>query len=217
MNRTANISLTWVAFIVTLILLVQQMLLRSFTPETATLESFYHVGVMAVMVSALALIIMPRRRVAYLLGFLVCAALMGWALWLQFGEDLEPCPLCMFQRVAVCAVGLVFLIAFLHNPRRGGAIGYALATLAIAGVGAALATRQVWLQALPPDQVPACGMGLSYMMDTMPFIDVILRTLQGSGECADTGWVLLDLSIAGWSLVFFIAMIVAAFAVIRRD
>ncbi|MBS0321886.1 MAG: disulfide bond formation protein B [Proteobacteria bacterium] len=160
---------------------------------------------------------MPPRRVAYLLGFLVCAGLMGWALWLQFGQDLEPCPLCMFQRVAVCAVGIVFLAAFLQNPRRGGATGYALATLVLAGAGAALAARQVWLQSLPADQVPACGMGLSYMMDTMPFTAVILKTLQGTGECAEKGWVFLDLSIAGWSLVFFIAMIVAAFAVIRRD
>ncbi len=217
MTRTTGIPLSWVAFVVAIALLLQQILLRWFSPATASYEAFYRVGVMALAVSALALIIMPPRRIAYLLGFLVCAGLMGWALWLQFGQDLEPCPLCMFQRVAVCAVGLVFLIAFLHNPRRGGATGYAIATLVLAGAGAALAARQVWLQSLPKDQVPACGMGLSYMMDTMPFTAVILKTLQGTGECAEKGWVFLDLSIAGWSLVFFIGMIVAAFAVIRRD
>ncbi|MEO8849876.1 MAG: disulfide bond formation protein B [Casimicrobiaceae bacterium] len=160
---------------------------------------------------------MPPRRVAYLLGFLVCAALMGWALWLQFGMGLEPCPLCMFQRVAVCAVGLVFLAAFIHNPRSGGAAAYAFFTLVFAGAGAALAARQVWLQALPKDQVPSCGMGISYMLDSLPLTDVIMKTLAGSGECAEKGWVFLDLSIAGWSLVFFVAMIVAAFALIRRD
>jgi disulfide bond formation protein DsbB len=217
MTRTTGFPLAWLIFICALVLILQQLLLRSFSEDTAMLESFYQVGVMAFGVSALALIIMPPRRAAYLLGFLVCAGLMGWALWLQFGEGLEPCPLCMFQRVAVCAVGLVFLIAFLHNPNRRGAIGYAIATLIVAGAGVALAARQVWLQALPADQVPACGMGLSYMMDTMPFTAVIMRTLQGTGECAEKGWVLLDLSIAGWSLVFFIAMIVAAFAVARKD
>ena len=133
----------------------------------------YRVAVMTLGVASLALILLPPRRVAYLLGFLVCAALMGWALWLQYGEGLEPCPLCMFQRVAVCAVGVVFLIAAIHNPRRAGAAFYAVLTLLFAGAGAAFAARQIWLQSLPKDQVPSCGMGLNYMLDTLPFIDVI--------------------------------------------
>jgi disulfide bond formation protein DsbB len=87
----------------------------------------------------------------------------------------------------------------------------------VAGIGAGLASRQIWLQALPKDQVPACGMGLSYMMESMPFLDVIARVLQGTGECAEKGWVFLGLSIAGWTFVFFVGMIVAAFALIRRD
>lgn len=217
MIRYSGVPWPWVGFIVALALLLQQIALHGFEPPTTMLSSFFHVGVGALLVCTVALIILPPRRVAYLLGFLVCAALMGWALWLQFGLDLEPCPLCMFQRVAVCLVGLVFLAAFIHNPRRGGATGYALLTLVVAGAGAALAARQVWLQALPKDQVPSCGMGISYMLDTLPFTDVIMKTLAGSGECAEKGWVFLDLSIAGWSLVFFLAMIVAAFALIRRD
>ncbi|MBP8139236.1 MAG: disulfide bond formation protein B, partial [Burkholderiales bacterium] len=80
-----------------------------------------------------------------------------------------------------------------------------------------LATRQVWLQSLPKDQVPACGMGLSYMMETLPFVDVIRRVLEGSGECADKGWVFLGLSIAGWTLSFFVAIAVAGFALVKRD
>jgi len=156
-------------------------------------------------------------RVQMLFGFLVCAGLMGWAFWLQYGQGLEPCPLCMFQRVAMTSAGIVFLIAAIHNPGRRGAAFYAVLTLLIAGTGAALAARQIWLQALPKDQVPVCGMGLSYMMQTMPFADVVRRVLEGSGECAEKGWVFLGLSIAGWTFVFFGAMIAAAIALIRRD
>ena len=217
MNRYNAVAWPWVGFVVALALVAQEVVLHGSAPPSAMVASFYHVGVMALLLCTLSLIILPPRRIAYLLGFLVCAALMAWALWLQFGLDLEPCPLCMFQRVAVCLVGIVFLAGFIHNPRRGGAAGYALLTLLFAGAGAALAGRQVWLQALPKDQVPACGMGISYMLDTLPFTDVIMKTLAGSGECAEKGWVFLDLSIAGWSLVFFLAMIVAAFALIRRD
>ena len=217
MTRSSGIPLPWVGFIVALALLLEEILLRWFNPATGSIEAFYRVGVMVLALCSLALIIMPPRRIGYLLGFLVCAALMGWALWLQFGENLEPCPLCMFQRVAVCAAGIVFLVGFIQNPRRGGATVYAFLILMVAGAGASLAARQVWLQALPKDQVPACGMGISYMLDNLPFTQVIMKTLAGSGECAEKGWVFLDLSIAGWSLVFFAGMIVAAFALIRRD
>ena len=72
-----------------------------------------------------------------LLGCLVCAALMGWALWLQYGLDLDPCPLCVFQRIAVIATGVVFLIAAIHNPGRSGAVFYALLTVFVSGIGAA--------------------------------------------------------------------------------
>jgi disulfide bond formation protein DsbB len=152
-----------------------------------------------------------------MLAFCVCAGLIGYALYMQYVDGLDPCPLCIFQRVAVTVMGLVFLVAAFHNPGRTGAIAYALLQLVVGGAGIALATRQVWLQSLPKDQVPACGMGLSYMMETLPFTDVVKKVFQGSGECAEKGWEFLHLSIAGWTLVFFIAMIVVAFAVIRRD
>jgi disulfide bond formation protein DsbB len=217
MKTAPGIPIQWVGFIVALALLVQQIVLHGFEPATTMAAAFFQVGVLTLLCAMLALIILPPRRVAYLLGFLVCAGLMGWALWLQFGMDLEPCPLCMFQRVALCLAGLVFLVAFIRNPRRGGATVAAILVLVFAGAGAALATRQVWLQTLPKDLVPSCGMGISYMLETLPFTEVIAKTLAGSGECAEKGWVFLNLSIAGWSLVFFITMIVAAFALIRRD
>jgi len=207
----------WVTLIVALALLSQEVFLTRIAEFPTWAEPAYRIAVMTVAISSLVLVMLPPRRVAYLLGFVVCAGLMAWALWLQYGVGLEPCPLCMFQRVAVSVVGLVFLIALIHNPRRPGAVVYALLTLLFAGSGAALAARQVWLQALPKDQVPACGMGLAYMMESLPFIEVITKTLAGSGECAEKGWVFLGLSIAGWSLVFFLTMIVAAFALIRRD
>lgn len=217
MNRYAAIPWPWLGFLVALALVAQEALMKMFAVAPALDEAVYRVAVMAVGVSCLALLILPPRRLAYILGFLVCAGLIGWALWLQYGEGLEPCPLCMFQRVSVIAVGIVFLVAAIHNPGRGGAALYAFLTLLVAGAGAAFASRQIWLQALPKDQVPACGMGLSYMMDTLPFMDVIAKVLQGSGECAEKAWVFLGLSIAGWSFVFFAAMIVAAIALIRRD
>jgi disulfide bond formation protein DsbB len=217
MNRYAAIPWPWAALVLSIALVGQEALLRWFGAQPPLTEAVYRVFVMTLGVASLALILLPARRPAYALGFIVCAALMAWALWLQYGEGLEPCPLCMFQRVCVSAVGIVFLIAAIQNPRRGGAAFYAVLTLILAGAGAAFAARQIWLQALPADQVPACGMGLAYMMGTLPFTDVVRKVLEGSGECAEKGWVFLGLSIAGWSFVFFASMIAAAIALIRRD
>jgi disulfide bond formation protein DsbB len=217
MNRYASIPWPWAALLLCVALLAQELLLRWFGAQPSLSQAAYRVSVMTLGFASLALIVLPPRRPAYILGFLVCAALMAWAFWLQYGEGLEPCPLCMFQRVAVSAVGVVFLIAAIHGPRRTGAAFYAVLTLLIAGAGAAFAARQIWLQALPKDQVPSCGMGLNYMMETMPFMDVFRRVLEGSGECAEKGWVFLGLSIAGWTFVFFGSMIAAAIALIRRD
>ncbi len=217
MKRYAAIPWPWAGLLLCIALLAQEFLLRWFGAQPSLSQAVYRISVMTLGVASLALILLPPRRPAYLLGFLVCAGLMAWAFYLQYAQGLEPCPLCMFQRVAVSVAGLIFLIAAIHNPRRTGAAFYAVLTLVAAGAGAAFAARQVWLQSLPKDQVPACGMGLNYMLETMPFMDVFRRVLEGSGECAETGWIFLGLSIAGWTFVFFATMIVAAIALIRRD
>jgi disulfide bond formation protein DsbB len=198
-----------------LALLGQEYLLQAIGSNAAL--TAYRIMLMTVGVTSLALLLLPPRRIGYLLGFFVCVGLMGYALYLQYVEGIEPCPLCMLQRICVVAMGVVFLIAVFHNPGRAGAGVYALLQLLFGGAGAAIAARQVWLQSLPKDQVPACGMGLDYMLETLPFTDVVRNVLEGSGECAEKGWEFLHLSIAGWTLVFFVAMVAASFALIRRD
>src|SRR5574340_1754230 len=178
MNRYPSIPLPWAALILCLALIGQEALLRWFGGEPSLPEAAWRLLLMTFCVAALALIVLPARRRAYTLGFLVCAALIAWALWLQYGKGLEPCPLCIFQRVAVIAVGIVFLLAALHNPRKAGATFYAVLTLVTAGAGALRAARHVWGQALPPALVPACGPGLNYMLDTLPFTDVVRKVLE---------------------------------------
>ena len=213
--RYPAVAWPWVGVFLCLALVGQEYLLQAAGPNPPL--TVYRIVLMAVGVTSMALILLPPRRFGYFVGFVVCAGLIGYALYLQYVQGLEPCPLCVFQRICVIGMGLVFIIAVIHNPERLGATAYALLQLIIGGAGIALATRQVWLQSLPKDQVPACGMGLSYMLDTLPFTDVFRKVLEGSGECAEKGWEFLHLSIAGWTLVFFVAMIVASFALIRRD
>ena len=126
------------------------------------------------------------------------------ALYTQYVDGLTPCPLCMSQRVFYVLTALIALIAALHN--RGTRIYGALCTLS-ALAGAAVAGRQVWLQHLPPDQVPACGPSLEYMLQTLPYGEVIMHMLKGDGNCAIVDWRLWGLSMAEWSLLCFAALV----------
>ena len=157
-------------------------------------------------------------RSAYLIGFAICAALIGFALYSQFHTGLEPCPLCIFQRVAFAALGIVFLIGGLHGPRgKGGRRFYGVLALLAAGVGIAIAARHVWLTHLPADQVPKCGPPLSFMMEANPLTDVIRKVLTGSGECAKVDWTFLGLSMPAWSLAWFVLLAAwALWAAFRR-
>lgn len=145
-------------------------------------------------------------RLGYGLGFLACAGLLGFAYYLQYVENQEPCPLCILQRVAFIDLAVVFAVAALHGPRRRGAVVYSVLLFVMAGMGAAIAGRQVWLQHLPPDKVPACGPGLEYMLERFPLSDALQKIFAGSGECAEAGWRFLGLTIAGWSLLWFVLL-----------
>jgi disulfide bond formation protein DsbB len=139
-------------------------------------------------------------------GFAICAALLSFAYYLQFHDGLDPCPLCIFQRIGVILLGLVFLIAGLHQPRQIGARIYAVVIAATALAGVGIAARHVWLQHLPPDQVPACGADLSYMLEILPIAEVIKRVFTASGECANIVWSFLGLSMPAWVLMWFLVL-----------
>jgi len=149
-----------------------------------------------------------------LFGFAVCAALLAYAVFAQYGQFYEPCPLCIFQRIAMAAVGIIGLAAGIHAPKgaTGRRIWGSLAFLA-AAIGAGIAGRHVWLQHLPPEQVPACGPGLSFMLESMPsYLAVVKKVLAGSGECAEVNWTFLGFSMPEWTLLVFVLLAVGALA-----
>ncbi|WP_242112449.1 disulfide bond formation protein B [Luteimonas aquatica] len=146
-------------------------------------------------------------RAQCLAGFAVCAALIGFAIFSQSQWGLQPCPLCIFQRIAFAALGVVLLVAGLHAPRGGkGRAAYGVLALIPALTGLGIAARHVWITHLPANEVPECGPPLAFMMEANPITDVIKKVLTGSGECAKVDWTFLGLSMPAWSLLWFVLL-----------
>ena len=140
-------------------------------------------------------------------GLLACCGMLAYALFAQYGLHLDPCPLCILQRVAVLGMGLGFLLLAAHNPGPGWAQRAYLGILFVfAAAGMTVAGRHVWLQNLPPDKVPSCGPGLDYMLDAFPFAEALKMVFTGSGECAAIDWSFIGLSMPAWVLIAIVAM-----------
>ena len=149
---------------------------------------------------------MNNRRLANLAGFLACAGLIAYALYSQYEMNVEPCPLCIFQRVGVIAMGVVFLAAAAHNPKGWGRYVYVvllgLTSLATIGVAA----DHLYVQSLPEGAVPSCGAPLGMLFKFSPWLEVIKKVLTGSGECHVVNWQILGLAMPGWVLIWALAL-----------
>ncbi len=156
------------------------------------------------------------HRHIYLAIWLGCSLLIAIALYMQYQMELIPCALCMTQRVFIIAVGIVALIAWLHNPNSNSKAHTIYPTIGIilAIIGAGFSSRHVWLQSLPIDLAPACGPSLSYLLETVPFVETLTVLLQGDGNCAESVWSFLGLTIPGWTLVAFIGLLASNVLVI---
>ena len=134
------------------------------------------------------------------------------------GSHLEPCPLCIFQRITIAALGVVFIVAaHPQRPQSGARYVYAaligVASLATIGV----AGRHVYIQSLPPGSVPSCGAPLEVMMRFSPLTQVIKKVLTGGGECSVINWRFLGLSMPWWVLLLALALgVVGVWANLRR-
>ncbi len=160
---------------------------------------------------------MPNPRQVNLLIFLATCSIIAVALFMQHGMKLEPCYLCIVQRVFVILTGLIALLAFAHNPGDMGRriYGAMVGLSAIAGGGFSL--RQLWLQSLPEDLVPACGPPADYLFDALPLMDVIPLLMRGDGNCAEVQWTLIGISIPGYTLMAFGGLaLVALWQVFRK-
>jgi disulfide bond formation protein DsbB len=157
-----------------------------------------------------------RPRPWFLFVALVCGGLLGYAIYVQHFDFIDPCPLCVLQRIGFMSIGAIASLAFIHNPGAVGRWVYGTAVTLAGLTGMGISGRHLWLQSLPADQVPDCGMGLNYMLETMPFGQVLREVFYGSGECAEVHWTFLGLSMPGWTFLWYLAFTVGTIVVLLK-
>jgi protein dithiol:quinone oxidoreductase len=145
-----------------------------------------------------------------LVGFFACLFMMLYALYAQEFLGLLPCPLCVLQRMAVLMLGLFFLLLALQSPGQAGWYFYTIMIILTASAGMAVAGRHIWLQSLPPDEVPSCGPGLGFMLDAFPLVETLEMVFSGSGECAEISWFFLGLSMPAWVFIGLLGLSIYA-------
>jgi len=161
---------------------------------------------------------MPLPRTLNLLIFIATLGLMAVALFMQHVWGLTPCYLCIVQRLFVILTGLIALAAFIHNPGRKGLRLYGAATCVSALVGAGFSIRQLWLQSLPENLVPACGPPAEYLFDALPLMEALPMLLSGDGNCAEVQWSLFGISIPGYTLIAFAGLaLLGSIQALRRE
>ena len=141
--------------------------------------------------------------------FLLCAALIGLALYLQEQEGLEPGPMCILQRYAFTVLGIVALVAAIHGPRGLMLKAYGALCALVALAGAGVAMRHSYIQHFPP-KIETCGTDLEFLVNTFPISQALPKIFAGSGSCSAVDWKMMGLSIPEWALVWFLIFAAAA-------
>lgn len=156
-------------------------------------------------------------RSAYFVGFLLSFGLVVLALWIQTTYKLEPCPLCISQRMVFMSLGILFLLAFLHNPKNPGWVKlHAVLQVLTALGGAGVAIRHWWLQVHKSEMIVDCGVGFDYMFENFPLKKALTLVFRGTGDCATIDWTFLGLSIPQLALIAFIGLAIYAFMMMKR-
>ena len=150
---------------------------------------------------------LPSSRQTFALIAAGCLGLILVGLYMQYAMELIPCALCITQRIFIIAVGIASFVGFIHHPAGIGQKIYAGLGAILAAIGGSFSARQLHLQNLPADQVPACGPDIAYMFDNFPLMDALSLLLRGDGNCAEVAWPFLGVTIPGWTLVAFVGLI----------
>ena len=147
-------------------------------------------------------------RLYSFIPFFTTALLLAYAYYEQYIDYLDPCPLCMVQRLVFFIIGLLYLLTMIKPPQFYFRKIFVVLIVLVSVLGCVVSARHIWIQNLPADEVPACGPGLFYMLDNFTLGSVLQDILQGSGECAEISWRFIGLTMPMWTFICFFGFII---------
>ncbi len=156
-------------------------------------------------------------HLTYLLGFILTALFLASAFYLQNYKGVNPCPLCLLQRMSMAALSVIFIVGTLFRLKKYGNIFLGFLGFLASASGLLFAGRQVWLQILPPSSSGDCSASLSYIFNVLSIKEALMQVWQGGMECSQAGWQFLHLSLAAWSLIGFIILFLLTILQIKRS
>ena len=148
------------------------------------------------------------HRTLNIFGLLACVSSLLFAIiYLEGILYLDPCPLCILDRMVLVALAFIFALALIHNPGPLFSRIYGLLSTVFSLTGIGLASRHIWLQGLPIDRAPACGPDLYFMLETLPVLEVVKNIFTGLGSCAEVDWTFAGLTIPQQTLILFAGLL----------
>src|SRR4029079_18710998 len=159
---------------------------------------------------------MMSTRLTYFIGFIIIAALLGMAAYLEVYEGINPCPLCILQRIVLIALGVIFFFGMVLRINKIGYFLFGVLGLIVSLGGILLSGRQVWLQNVPQNGLGECGVSLQYMFKIFPFTEALKHVWRGGTECSQRDWEFLHLSLAEWSLICFVIFFILVIVQLKR-
>jgi len=154
-----------------------------------------------------------QSTLIWLVLALSCTSAMAFAYYMQYVAGLEPCNLCMLQRMSMIATGIFAWLGLFDSLlsqsrwQQWRQITLGVFASIAASSGLVLAARHVWLQHLPAERVPACGPPFDYLVEQFPMVQVVQDIFMGSGDCAKVDWQLFGLSMPEHLLWVFSALV----------
>ena len=145
-----------------------------------------------------------KVRIVFVLVAVACASLMSYGIfYLQEELGLEPCPMCILQRIALICIGVTALVAAIHGPREWGVKVYSGLILVFAVLGGGVAIRHSYVQHFPPASL-TCGSDLDFILGNFPLVQALPKIFAGTGSCSMIEWRFLGLTIPEWTLAWFV-------------
>ena len=151
-----------------------------------------------------------------LFGSLLSFLLVMLALIIQTQFNLEPCPLCVSQRIVFIVIGFLFLLFSFLNPTKIIQFIHFVSLIVANIFGMVFAIRHIMIQSKWIIVPAECGIDLGYMFDNFPLTEAFILLFKGTGDCSEIDWLFLGLTLPQLALISYIMFSILTLYIFKK-